>query len=407
MSNITANNLQKNILIIALSDFFYNFGLIWAIYILYFRYLNYGFQEIGLFEAICSITIVLTELATGALADIIGRRNTVILGNISMLILALVLGLGSGGTLILIIAGVFDGLDFSFRSGARTALLYDTMIDLNRADEFLKVSGRIQAFTLISKMIGMIIGSFLFLINPRIPYWIWSAFLLLSIIILALVKEPRKSPNPLRISELWQNMKSGVKFIFKNTRLLWLTAFFLLADVFAESYWDIFSQEHLINLGLSTEWIGIIFALLTGFSSIASYYIAEIEKHLGEKVMLILIIGIQCTLFLVMIFVKDWFWLVIILFFLTINRNFSWLLEENYRNKLIPSSKRAGVLSAASFLKNGLFGGWLIIWIYGLLIDTVGIGYVLSLSAIIIFIFGFSFILLRKQRDSINNNYLK
>ncbi len=43
--------------------------------------------------------------------------------------------------LILLVAGIFSGLDFSFRSGARTALLYDTMVDLNRADDFLKVSG--------------------------------------------------------------------------------------------------------------------------------------------------------------------------------------------------------------------------------------------------------------------------
>ena len=117
--------------------------------------------------------------------------------------------------------------------------------------------------------------------------------------------------------------------------------------------------------------------------------------------MLFLIIGVQSTLFFVMIIVKDWFWLLIILFFLTINRNFSWLLEENYRNKLIPSSMRAGVLSAASFLKNGLFGGWLIIWIYGLLIDSVGIRYVLIISSLIILIFGFSMILLRKNKNNI------
>ncbi|MHA1475928.1 MAG: hypothetical protein ACTSQ5_12170 [Promethearchaeota archaeon] len=87
---------------------------------------------------------------------------------------------------------------------------------------------------------------------------------------------------------------------------------------------------------------------------------------------------------------------------MTINRNFSWLLEENYRNKLIPSSMRAGVLSAASFLKNCLFGGWLIIWMYGLLIDFVGIRYVLFVSALIVLIFGFSMILFRKNKKNID-----
>ncbi|MHA1856253.1 MAG: MFS transporter [Promethearchaeota archaeon] len=397
MISKTIDELQKNIIKIAISEIFYNFGLIWAIYILFFRFLNYGFQEIGQFEAICSITIILTELASGSLADIIGRRNTVILGNLSMLILALILGLGNGGGLILIMAGIFNGLDFSFRSGARTALLYDTLIGLNRKGDFLKVSGRIHAFTLISKMIGMIIGSFLFLINPRIPYWIWSGFLIISILILFFIKEPKKTQYNLKISELWQNMKSGVQFIFKQKDILWFTAFFLLADIFAESYWDVYSQAHLINLGLSTRWIGIIFALLFGFSSISSYYIAEIEKRLGEKLILFLIIGFQSILFILMAMTKNWYSLIIFLFFLIIIRNFSNLLEENYRNKLIPSSMRASVLSASSFLKNGLFGGWIIIWVFGLLIELVGIKYVLLISAGVILFFGLNMILLRKK----------
>ncbi|QEE16939.1 MFS transporter [Promethearchaeum syntrophicum] len=400
MSSIKPNVLQNNIIKIALADFFYNFGLIWAIYILYFRFLTYSFQDIGLFEAITSITIIFTELATGSLADIIGRRNTVILGNLSMLIFALVLGLGSGGTYILLVAGIFSGLDFSFRSGARTALLYDTMVNLNRADNFLKVSGKIHALSLISKMAGMILGSFLFLINPRIPYWIWSGFLIISIFILIFVKEPRTEKIQLKISELWKHMVTGVKYIFKNASLLWLTAFFLVANAFPEAYWDIYSQEHMVTLDLPTKWIGIIFALLTGFSSLASYFISEIEQRLGEKVLLLLIIVIQSILFLFMIITKQWYWLLIILFLLTIIRNFSSLLEENYSNKLIPSSMRAGVLSAASFLRNGLFGGWLIIWMYGVLIDSIGIRYVLLISATLVLFFGLTMILLRKYKNN-------
>jgi MFS family permease len=196
-------------------------------------------------------------------------------------------------------------------------------------------------------------------------------------------------------------MISGVKYIFKNARLLWLTAFFLVANAFSEAYWDIYSQEHMITLGLTTMWIGIIFALLTGFSSVASYFISEIEQRLGEKVLLLLIIVIQSILFLFMIITKHWYWLLIILFLLTIIGNFSSLLEENYSNKLIPSSMRAGVLSAASFLRNGLFGGWLIIWMYGLLIDSIGIRYVLMISAILILIFGLSMIFLRKNKKNI------
>jgi len=92
---------------------------------------------------------------------------------------------------------------------------------------------------------------------------------------------------------------------------------------------------------------------------------------------------------------------MIILLFLTIIRNLTRLLEDNYSNKLITSSMRASVLSATSFLRNGLFGGWLIIWIYGVLIDDIGIGYVLLISSIILLISGFCMIILRKNKNTI------
>jgi hypothetical protein len=66
-----------------------------------------------------------------------------------------------------------SGLEFSFKSGTKAALLYDTMKELERADEFLKINGRLNAFSLLSKLIGMPLGSFLFVIRPQLPYWVW------------------------------------------------------------------------------------------------------------------------------------------------------------------------------------------------------------------------------------------
>ncbi|KYK31705.1 MAG: hypothetical protein HXS46_08805 [Theionarchaea archaeon] len=92
-----SGNLESNIWKIAASDVLFSFGLINAIYILYFQFLGFTFEDIGLFEAVTSIVIIATELPTGVLADFVGRKQTVFIANAFMLV-------------------------FSFKSGARTAL---------------------------------------------------------------------------------------------------------------------------------------------------------------------------------------------------------------------------------------------------------------------------------------------
>ena len=73
-----------------------NFSLISAIYILYFQYLEYTFQDIGLFEGITSLTILLLELPSGILADHLGRKWLIFGGNLAIVGLAILFGFGSG-----------------------------------------------------------------------------------------------------------------------------------------------------------------------------------------------------------------------------------------------------------------------------------------------------------------------
>ena len=137
------SKLQSNIWKITISDVFYRFGIIGSIYILYFTdYLGFGKFHIGLFEGITSLTIVASDLFTGVVADRIGRKNSVLLSNLAFFIMAILLGvagwISSGLLVILIVSGILNGLEFSFRSGARSALLYDTLIQLNQEKDYLK-----------------------------------------------------------------------------------------------------------------------------------------------------------------------------------------------------------------------------------------------------------------------------
>ncbi len=395
------SKLTSNIWKITLSDVLYVFGVINSVRILFFNDLGYNPFHLGMYEVITSITIVASDLFTGVIADRIGRRNSVLISNAAFLLMAIILGISgwfSGGFwTILIVCGILNGLEFSFRSGAKSALIYDTLVQLQREDDYLKISGRMNAFSIASNVIGMIIGGILFDEIPVLPFWVWIFFILASSIILLTVQEPfiQKTEK----TSFWSDVKFGVKYIFNSKKILWLILFFLYLDVFAESYWDTFSQSHM-KLLIDIK-VGVIFGVIGGFCALASYFIEKVEKAVGQKWMLYGIVGIQVLVFIGIAWASTWYVLAIFLLVLDINRNFSWLLSDSYRNKLIPSEHRAAVLSAASFLNNGIFGGGLIILGVGFLIPRGYFSILFSILAVLILIINGSLLVgrdLRKRR---------
>ncbi len=397
------NSLQSNIWKIILSESIYTFGVINSVRVLFFNTLNYTPFHLAMYEVITSIAIVASDLFTGVIADRLGRRNSVFISNLAFLTMSIILGttywISRGFWIILIICGILNGLEFSFRSGAKSALLYDSLVQLHRENEYLKINGRMNAYTIASNVVGMLIGGFLFDEMTILPFWIWFFFILAASIILLTVQEPINYNS--EKNSFWTDVKFGVKYIFNSKSLLWLSLFFLYFDVFAETYWDTYSQTHMETL-IEIK-VGVIFGIIGGFSALASYFIEKIEKTIGRKGMLYGIVGIQVVLFLGIAWAKTWYLLAILLLFLDINRNVGYLLSDAYKNKLIPSEHRAAVLSADSFLHNGLFGGGLIILGGGLLIDkfTDYFGILFTIFAVLILVINGSLLLgrdLQKQR---------
>lgn len=399
LDHLIEQKLKANLWKIAASDICFKFGLIAAIYILFFRFLGFSFNDIGIYEAVTSIAIVLFDLPTGSLADFIGRKWTVFIANLFMLSFALLLGFSNGGMAIFVIAGILSGLEFSFKSGAKTALLYDTLKEMKREKEFLKISGKINAFSTISAITGMIIGSYLFTLHPRLPILLWAVFIGFSCFFMAIVHEPKHYERKYSLKNTWLDMKRSVKFIFRKKQLLWVTLFFLLAGIFMECYWDVFSQAHLTASGLNPALLGIVFAVFAGFNAFGSYYAHRIEKFLGEKKSMYTIIIAEAILFILMAIISLPIALIVCLVFLTTNREFAGLVEDHYSNRHIPSKNRASILSAASFLNNGLFGGGLMIWLFGLSIDKLGGKITLISAGLIVFILGI-FMLQMKYRKN-------
>ncbi len=76
------DRIKKNIKIDYMYKFLSSIDISSAIWVLYLAHKGMSLIEIGLLESVHHITSLICEVPTGAIADIVGRKNTIILGRI-------------------------------------------------------------------------------------------------------------------------------------------------------------------------------------------------------------------------------------------------------------------------------------------------------------------------------------
>lgn len=156
-------------------------------------YLTNG--QIGLLDASCFLAGMIAEVPSGALADRLGRRRTMILGLIIM-------GVGYGGMGMAVngwqIWLGFMGVSIggSFYSGADDALAYDYLKTHDKAELWETVARRKQMIKRLAAIGALFVGGYLGAQDIRWPFYARSFFFFLAILpILAMKFMDRHQPN--------------------------------------------------------------------------------------------------------------------------------------------------------------------------------------------------------------------
>ena len=131
-------------------------------------FLDFGItvEEFALLNAIWAASIVLLEVPSGALADLIGRRRLVVAGAalmvVEMLLLVLVPVPSAWVLPVLAANRIVSGAAEAFISGADEALAFESLAACGRTGEWPKVLERLLRYGGIVTIIGMIMGSLVY-----------------------------------------------------------------------------------------------------------------------------------------------------------------------------------------------------------------------------------------------------
>ena len=166
------------------------FNLVMPVVVLFYQDNGMRMQDIFILKSIYSMAIVALEVPSGWMADVWGRKKTLILGAL----------MGSAGFMMysfsfgfwaFALAEIVLGIGHSFVSGADSALLYESLKADKKQDDYVKHEGRITSAGNFAEAIAGIAAGFLASVSLRTPFYF--QFLVASMAIPAafLLTEPR------------------------------------------------------------------------------------------------------------------------------------------------------------------------------------------------------------------------
>ena len=344
-----ASNIKKNYIFLGLNTLDLTRGL-WMIY-LFSR--GFSLVQLGILEGTFHLTAFIMEIPTGIVADLWGRKLSRLLGRITFLI-SLGILFWSQSFFFQLIGFIITAIGYNLESGAGEALLYDSMKELGIEKQYKKIAGKNNFVDMMGGTLSFLIGGYFAVHLGYTWVFIPSMFIcIISILVTFSMQEPSLTQHEqIRLRKMGWIKAMGVqtteslKVVKEKPKIAFLILFSELIFMFLTSLF-FYLQTYWKSNGWDEFQIGMVLAGSGLLSAIAGLTGHRIEKKFGEKgilliapvLLIVALWGIALTSYAPFFFIITG--LIDGLLYVAI---------QDYLNKMIPSERRATVLSFQSMI---------------------------------------------------------
>ena len=359
-----------------------------AILVLFYQERGLSFSQIMILQSIYYFAKVLSEVPTGAWADRVGRKKSLIFGSFFHS-LAYLLIFFSHSLIPFIVGEIIAGISMSLAYGADSALAYDTLKSLGRGDEYQRVEGNANSMRYLGFALFAPVGGLLATISLALPYLASSIGIFLSgLIALSFVEPPRENESVVD-SKLKARRKSyyeiqkSLNLLLADKKILWFVLFFSLIFLATRlGFWTY--QPYMKKVGLPLSLFGVVLAFFHLFSALVSKYADRLERVLKERLMLFIMPALVVLSF-VLLSRFLFLWSISFILIQQVTTAVHEPVLKSYLNRYTSSDVRATMLSVQNMAGNiafALFASFL-----GSLVDRFHIENALLIFALVIIIF--------------------
>jgi MFS family permease len=162
----------RNIRLLGWFNFCNDFRIYGPVMVVYFAHVTGSYADGVLILAIAKVSSSLFELPTGVFSDYVGRRMTMLGGQIANIACIAAYAIAPSFA-VLAVGAALEGLSWSLFSGNQDAFLYDTLKDENREAEYAEHQGRLSAMFQSALALSAAISALLLIWYPfRLLFWL-------------------------------------------------------------------------------------------------------------------------------------------------------------------------------------------------------------------------------------------
>jgi len=321
-----------------------------SVSILYLRWRGLSLGEIGLLETVGGLVIMLSEIPTGAIADLMGRRWSISMGMFLSVVGLILYGLADSFWLVAL-SYVPWMIGYTMTSGADSALLYDSLKAVGREDQYAKLEGRAVA---VANGAGAVAGITGALVATKwglaTPIWVTAAVTFLGgLVALSFQEPPRQRTSATARGSLLNQFRSAAVVLTEQRILFSLMLFGALTTgvsfILKQSYFQVYAQA----AGLPISFMGVLSFTLVGAGMIGASLSGSLVARLGEQRTLLIVPCLMGLAFLGMTATRSLPGLAFLLVVPFLSSALSPALKAAI-NRGVTSEVRATVLSTQSLL---------------------------------------------------------
>lgn len=312
-------------------------------------YTDNGLDEfdIYLLQAIYSFSVACLEIPSGYMADVIGRRTSLIIGSLLGTAGFILYGLSDSFSHFLV-AEIILGIGGSFISGSDSALLYDSLASQKNEHLYLRYEGRITAMGNFAETIAAICGGFLaFWLSYRSVYVGQAVIASIAIPASLLLVEPQREKLSSRpgLGQILSICNYAIRINKKLGSTILISAVIGTATLcMAWTCQIFFVLNGLTETGITPLWV-LLNLTVALISSIAH----KSREFLGYRFSLVLII-VYVPLSYILLGLSNLIWGIAILLLFYGVRGYATPVLKDFTNQQCGSEIRATVLSIRSLI---------------------------------------------------------
>lgn len=322
---------------------------VWVAYEL--RYISLA--ELTVIEAIIQGAQMLLELPTGALADLVGKRWTIAAGNTIVAVSLVMYGMARSFPAFVAYAIVM-GIGEALISGAKEALLYDTLKGAGKEHSFSKYMATYSLVFQVSLALATLLGGMVAGQTLLMPIWLTAAATIGAAVSSFWFLEPLVDTEVFTLRTYVRQTKQGVLELLKTPYSRLVSAYYIAVGLVTWVCVMIFNATLLTELGFTPSEFGVTMAAVRVFNTFILFKVVDMTHIATRKRIFLAFPVVLIVSLLPGVLLTKW-WAVLSVLGVMAASTGRWVILGKYTNEVFESKNRATAISALSMAIGILF----------------------------------------------------